>query len=184
MLVFIMVSQKLVQAMLSKASEDILYPFNIDAGDVFTQNNNLAANALTKVWEVTTPWDGKTYKYTFNLDCYTNCGYGRYQTYFTATVDGVDQGNVFNFPKQYSETHFTNITFSLTANTSIEIYQYNPQNTKCSLYQIIQTNTYSPWVSKCLDGIKGKPRELKTIGNNITATIFWIHIDGSRVTQD
>jgi len=32
--------------------------------------------------------------------------------------------------------------------------------------------------------INGKPRELEAIGNKARTTIFWIHIDGSRVTQD
>lgn len=32
--------------------------------------------------------------------------------------------------------------------------------------------------------INGKPRELKTLGNMATTTIFWVHIDNTRVTQE
>ena len=39
-------------------------------------------------------------------------------------------------------------------------------------------------LNKISSYLKCLPRELKTIGNKASATIFWIHIDGSRVTQE
>lgn len=50
--------------------------------------------------------------------------------------------------------------------------------------------TFSPieileelWITIPEDFKRGKPRELKAIGNKASTTIFWVHTDNSRVSQ-
>ena len=44
--------------------------------------------------------------------------------------------------------------------------------------------TANGYIDRPADVIRGKPRVLKDIGKKAETTIFWVHIDNTRITQD
>lgn len=170
--------------MLCKVSSDYIFQEpNIDAGNVFTTNTNITAHNYWQIGSVTTPGGGKKYKYKLYAEFYGN-GYSsasNTQSIY-ATIDGGTRTLLERLPVNGDGNYKR--TYTIEAKTSIILESYNNMQNSASAIRIdAQTNKYSVWIPP-KDGINGKPRELKEIWNKARTTIFWIHIDNTRVTQE
>lgn len=178
------VSNWFVQAMLAKVSSDYIFQEpNIDAGNVFISNTNITAHTFWQIGSVTTPGGGGKYKYKLYAEFYGN-GYSsasNTQSIY-ATIDGGTRTLLERLPV-IGDGNYKR-TYTIEAKTSIILESYNNMQNSASAIRIdAQTNKYSVWIPP-KDGINGKPRELKEIWNKARTTIFWIHIDSTRVTQE
>ena len=111
-------------------------------------------------------------------------GYTGLLSLYTSNYSDAFNVNIYknnNLEKSYSwSTHTSEtITIEISNWDYIKISLVNP-----SSYNKNGNVTFKGTIPVGIFWLIGKPRELKTIGNKATATIFWIHIDGTRVTQD
>ena len=101
------------------------------------------------------------------------------------TKNGTSAGTKY-YSTTYSGTTYTKIWFKQTgiaAGTTIAILantNWSNNNFYIKNQKIVKRNTVltfnqsTPW----------KPRELNTIGNNSTITIFWVHTDNNRLSDN
>lgn len=169
--------------MLCKASNSYLFPeATIDAWTPFATNNNIWTHSYWLIGTITTPWGGKSYKYVCNLKFYNNAYNVSPYSSIWAEIDGGAKEKLLQLERNYNGNY--DVTIDFVAKSTAKIYTYNPMDNSSMTTSIsAQTNKYSVWIPP-KDGINGRPRELEEISDKARTTIFWIHIDGSRVTQE
>ena len=169
--------------MLCKVSNDNIFPeATLIAGNIFTTNTNIYAGNDWVIWNITTPWGWKTYKYTCNIVFYNNAYNNNPTCSFYIEKDGGAKELLIQLPRRGDGNY--NIILDIIVKSSATIYAHNPfQNSGMSVRIDGQTNKYSVWIPP-KDGINGKPRELEEISDKARTTIFGIHIDGTRITQE
>lgn len=174
-----MVSQKLVQAMLCKA--------DLWGGEVITVQESVTAQKTTNLTLLNTKCpvqllpDTLNYKIHFNVlefnnagDSYAHLVWMLHNAPYTYLLDYYQQGLPY---KQDAELSYSKNT------TTIPIDITNTRGSRTWYYKLeYYIEISNLWNLKT--GLNGKPRELKNIGNIAKTTIFWLHIDNTRVTHD
>ena len=121
---------------------------------------------------------GKEVKLTYNSSYVQNTGNQNF-------ILWNNNGNVttFTFQIEKATREFTKTLSEVTA-----ITKFTGNHTQYSSYQtyIYGTNYYKITVEFPFTASrnKWKPRELQNIGIKASTTIFWVHIDNTRITQD
>jgi len=113
--------------------------------------------------------------------------YGDFRIYSTLKSGNTWLGERSSIIGWYQDrTDFT-MTWTLDTITNITSIDYRLHwgiEDSYSLNYIRNTALYGIVTIPKWDGINGKPRELKSLWNKTTTTIFGVHIDGSRITQE
>ena len=162
----------LVQFMLSKAIWDYeiynLFFENLQEVLLYTGNSYQWFYGI---------YNAPSWKFRFKFDAYsTSWGWN-----VKAVNNWTDNilGNLFTTAYTNYDTTVDNISSGMisiqakanSSSASVWIKNFQAYNLKATIHW---NNT----------AVRGKPRELKAIAQKATTTIFWVHIDNSRVTQD
>lgn len=168
--------------MLSKVKTGVAYS-NIEVADTHTlQTTNFTASSnkgYTSLLNFATPRDWLYYKYnvSFVLTSYDNNGY---RSTLETKIDGAWDYIVVKTITWNGATQ----SFSLEWENSIFLWFHNYQTYG---YEVTLSNfsiTRQLWVMQTVVSRNGKPRELKQIAQKARITIFGVHTDNTRITQD
>ncbi len=164
-----------VQAMLSKVKSWKLYNYILVASndeEVSNYSNNNRKNVLSYT-------TNQISDYVFETEIKTS-------TYWGVRYVNCNWGDVYS--NSITSTNYTKQSYIFEKlNTTIPcIIQIKSLSSSGVIYaknsKIYRRETLLNWSVNNI--IKWYPRQLKEISKKATTTIFWIHIDNSRVTQD
>ena len=168
--------------MLSKVDADYTFNTNLE----FNYTGNLKATVVDSrkaVWSFANFWEKKSTAVSISGSLIMNTN-GAYPNVWEIFLMETKIGDI-PAKNQVNTYEFNNI--NIPANTDLTAYfTMNNASGYASYLGINKLNFKYIWpltVSKQWD-IKGKPRVLKYITQKATTTIFGVHIDNSRVTQD
>ena len=164
--------------MLSKVSKEIFYGIEKETDTRLSSPWQVSSWSNKIILNLDLPNDGKYYKYNFS-QWYDKPSWN---WLFQKSIDG---GDFENITKVVSGTAWV-LNFSVAAKQNITIRFLN--DSSGATYQLLfsgdNNNTYSLWFEKWYNIPLWKPRELKQIAQKATTTIFGVHTDNIRITQN
>lgn len=170
--------------MLCKVKEDTIV--NISGGQKITLAENIQYNCSS--------WDHQIYNNNFSgiawsYSIFARCHTSLYNTNMTFKASMGSNSISENFAAPATAMQTFILSYSIlkdtnnTENLTIKIYNSGSYST--DKFYISQLYVIQNWIKiPGTTGVVGKPRKLKSISQNAGITIFWVHTDNSRVTQD
>ena len=143
---------------------------NLSQGDHRVYNNNFSwEQGAYKVYLT-----GSTNAYNTGLTYKLAIGDNSIDKWFTTPVSQWANYDLYN-------------TISKSTNwvETLKVWIYSPRSLSSETFNV--SNLYIQQTQKTIPGttgVTGKPRSLKAISQKATITIFWLHIDRTRITQD
>ena len=168
------ISDGFAQFMLAKVDSGTVSAFSL-LWENFLSSVTASSNSTVPLWEYTFPEQDKIYnQYTFKYKCTCNAT----KADLVVSFNGGDPIAFQTINTKINEE------LSFTGNyQNTTKFWFNNKDTS-SRYLTIHYSKV--WKNKTLikTGTNGKPRELKQIAQKASITIFGVHTDNSRVTQD
>ena len=164
--------------MLSKVNSSGYY-FNDRVIDTFDKTFNTSDRQTTLIKSISvqeTEFDNHRITVNFSYSSWSS-GYAG-GSKILCKVDGGD------YIEKETLSWSGTVSFSENANTTLDVYIQNKQSYWYTFYITNSEARQKEWIKKLNMIPKGKPREFKWITEKVSTTIFGIHTDNSRVTQD
>jgi len=169
--------------MLCKVKDDVLVPVSWEQTTLATDVSYETKSGDHQVYN--NNYTGVAWEYKLTAVCHSTVNNTNFT--FKANIGSNSISKVFSTPATPNQSFTLNYSLMKDTNSAenVTVKIYNSGSYSYNYFYVDSLKIWLSWLNiPGTTGVTWKPRVLKDITQKATITIFWVHTDGSRITQE